>query len=142
MRPDSWNFPLLLHVLGAMVLVGAAATGAIASLASGAAPEASWLRKVAFRTFLFAALPAYIVMRIAAEWLYSKFPDDLDDPAWIGVGYITADAGAVLLLLILILSGFALRSGRVGLARSAGVIAFLVTVAWLVAVWAMSAKPD
>ena len=26
-RPDSWNFPLFLHVLGAMVLVGAAAIG-------------------------------------------------------------------------------------------------------------------
>ena len=25
-RPDSWNFPLLLHVLGAMILVGGTLT--------------------------------------------------------------------------------------------------------------------
>ncbi len=141
MRPDSWNFPLLIHVLGAMVLVGAAATGAITSLASGAAPEAAWLRRVAFRSFLFAALPAYIVMRIGAEWLYSKFPDGYEDPTWIGIGYATADGGAIVLLLILILSGFALRSGRPGLGRAAGVLAAIATIAWLVAVWAMSGKP-
>ena len=29
-RPDDWNFPLLLHILGAMILVGATLTGASA----------------------------------------------------------------------------------------------------------------
>jgi hypothetical protein len=141
-RPDSWNLPLLLHVLGAMILVGAAATGAIASLASGAAPEAAWLRRVAFRSYLLAALPAYILMRAGGEWLYSKeFGDVDDDPTWIGIGYITADLGALLLLIVLVLSGLALRSGRAGLGRSAGLLAALATVAWLVAVWAMSGKP-
>lgn len=33
-RPDSWNLPLFLHVLGAMVLVGTLATAAVALLAS------------------------------------------------------------------------------------------------------------
>ena len=28
-RPDSWNFPLFLHVLGAMVLVGGLLAGAV-----------------------------------------------------------------------------------------------------------------
>ena len=27
-RPDSWNFPLFVHVLGAMILVGGLLTGA------------------------------------------------------------------------------------------------------------------
>ena len=31
-RPDSWNFPLFLHVLGAMVLVGAVTAAAVAQL--------------------------------------------------------------------------------------------------------------
>ena len=38
-RPDSWEFPLFLHVLGAMVLVGGLLTGA-SSLASA---RAKWL---------------------------------------------------------------------------------------------------
>ena len=29
-RPDSWNFPLLVHVLGAMILVGGVLTAAAA----------------------------------------------------------------------------------------------------------------
>ena len=33
-------------------------------------------------------------MRIGAEWIYSKeFGDVEDDPAWIGIGYMTADIG-------------------------------------------------
>ena len=34
-------------------------------------------------------------MRIGAEWIYSKEQlDDLpDDPAWVGIGFITADGG-------------------------------------------------
>ena len=35
-RPDEWNFPLLVHVLGAMILFGAVLTG-VTSLASPAA---------------------------------------------------------------------------------------------------------
>src|SRR6185436_19449234 len=103
--PDSWNFPLLLHVFGAMVLVGAAALGSVAALSSGHSPESPFLRRVAFRSFLIVALPAYIVMRVGAEWMYSKeFGEGVDDPTWIGIGYITADGGALLLLITLIVS--------------------------------------
>ena len=31
-RPDSWNFPLFLHILGAMVLVGAVTAAVVAQL--------------------------------------------------------------------------------------------------------------
>ncbi len=141
-RPDSWNFPLLLHVLGAMVLVGAAALGSIAALTGGGSSESPFLRRLAFRSFLIVALPAYIVMRIGAEWLYSKeFGDASDDPTWIGIGYITADAGALVLLIVLILSGVAVRRGSPGLTRAAGVLSLIAVIAWLVAVWAMSGKP-
>ena len=141
-RPDSWNVPLLLHVLGAMVLVGAAALGSFAALTSGGSTESPFLRRLAFRSFLFVALPAYIVMRIGAEWLYSKeFGEGSDDPSWIGIGYITADAGALLLLVTLLLSGFASRRGSAGLTRAAGIVSLIAVVAWLVTVWAMSGKP-
>jgi hypothetical protein len=141
-RPDSWNLPLLLHVLGAMVLVGAATVGSVSALTSASSPEGSFLRRLSFRSFLIAALPAYIVMRIGAEWLYDKeFGDAEDDPTWIGIGYITADAGALALLVTLVLSGLAVRRGSPGLARAAGIVSLVAVVAWLVAVWAMSGKP-
>lgn len=141
-RPDSWNFPLLLHVGGAMVLVGAAALGSIASLGSLRSPEDAFLRRLAFRSFLRVALPSYIVMRIGGEWLYSKEFDDSDgDVAWIGIGYITADVGALLLVVTLFLSGFAARRGSRGLSRVAGILSLIAVLAWLVAVWAMGAKP-
>jgi hypothetical protein len=141
-RPDSWNVPLLLHVLGAMVLVGAAAVGSVAALASSGSSESAFLRRLSFRSFLIVALPAYIVMRIGAEWLYSKeFGDSESDPTWIGIGYATADGGALVLLVTLVLSGLAVRRGSGGMTRAAGILSLIAVVAWLVAVWAMSGKP-
>lgn len=141
-RPDAWNLPLLLHVLGAMVLVGAAALGSTAALASNRSSESAYLRRLSFRSFLIVALPAYVVMRIGAEWLYSEqFGDADDDPTWIGIGYATADLGALVLLATLILSGLAVRRGSRGMTRAAGLLSALAVVAWLVAVWAMSGKP-
>ena len=142
-RPDSWNLPLFLHVLGAMVLVGAAGLGSVAALGAARNPDESvFLRRLSFRSFLIVALPAYIVMRVGAEWMYSKeFGDSDAELAWIGIGYITADGGALLLLLALILSGIAVRRGSSGLTRAAGILSLIAVIAWLVAVWAMGAKP-
>ena len=96
-RPDSWNFPLFVHVLGAMILVGGLLTGA--SAIAFARGETRFLR-LGYWTLLLVALPGYIVMRIGAQWIYSKEGwDDLPDdaiPAWIDIGYIVADAGALL----------------------------------------------
>ena len=141
-RPDSWNLPLLLHVLGAMLLVGAviAAAGALLTPAGGGDPAG--LRRFAFRTLLIGALPSYAVMRVGAEWLYSKeFGDSDDDPAWIAIGYITADLGAVLFLIALICAGIASAASKDRLGRAAGVLVAIALVGWLVAVWAMGAKP-
>jgi hypothetical protein len=141
-RPDSWDFPLLLHVFGAMVLVGAAATGSIASLTSERAADPAWVRRLAFRAFLVVALPAYIVMRIGAEWLYSKeFGDGAEDPGWVGVGYVTADAGALILIITLVLAGIAVRRQKPGLTKAAGILSLIAVIGWLIAVWAMGAKP-
>jgi hypothetical protein len=142
-RPDSWNLPLLVHVLGALVLVGAVAAGVVAELASTRAGESALLRRLAFRIFLLGALPAYIVMRVGAEWMYSKeFPSSANDPAWIGVGRIVADLGGLVFLISLILAGVASRRSSGGLGKTAGILAAITLVGWLVAIWAMGAKPS
>ncbi len=146
-RPTEWNFPLFVHVFGAMLLVGALLAGA--SSIGFARGDTRFLR-LGYWTLLIVGLPAYIVMRIGAEWLYTKEGwDDLPDdrvPAWLDIGYIVADAGAVLTLIALIVGGvgvYRLRDGKgQGLIKAAMVIALIVLAAALVAVWAMSGKPD
>lgn len=145
----STNFPLLLHVFGAMTLVGAVGTAAGTFLLAWRRDAAAYTR-FGFRTLLFAALPAYILMRIGAEWLYVRtgLDDAPEDPGWIGVGYITADAGAILLLVSLIVTGIGTRRLRTSgaevsaLTRTGAVLGLILVAAWLVAVWAMTVKPD
>jgi hypothetical protein len=144
-RPDSWNFPLFLHVLGAIVLVGGLLGGATGL---GLARGNQRLLRLGYWSLLAVGLPGYVLMRIGAEWTYSK--EHLDqspsDPAWVGIGYITADAGALLLLISLIVGGIGVRKlrsgGGVGLLRVSLGISILLLAAYIVAVWAMSAKPD
>jgi hypothetical protein len=141
-RPDSWNVPLFLHVLGAFVLVGATATAVTAELASVRSEDPVQLRRLAFRTLLFVSLPAYLLMHGAAEWIHSKeFPKGFSDPTWVGLGYIAADAGGLVFLVSLILAGVASRRSKPRLGRAAGLLAALALAGWLVAIWAMGAKP-
>jgi ABC-type maltose transport system permease subunit len=144
-RPDSWNFPLFVHVLGAMILVGGLLTGA--SILTFARGDVRFLR-LGYWTLLAVALPGYVVMRIGAQWIYSKehLDDAPSDPTWIGIGFIVADLGALLTLIALILGGIGVsrlnKGGGAGLLKAAMVIAWLVLAAALVAVWAMAGKPD
>ncbi|HEY7003907.1 MAG TPA: hypothetical protein VH281_06470 [Gaiellaceae bacterium] len=154
-RPDSWNYALFLHVLGAMLLVGALVTAVTAQVLGwkrAAVGDSLAYARVAFKTLLFVGIPAWFAMRIGAEWIYSKegwdnVPSD-QQPSWLGIGFITADAGGLLLLVSVILAGFGVRrlgradGGVSNLGRSAGVLAIVVLAAYLVAVWAMSAKPS
>ncbi len=144
MRPDATSFALFVHVAGAMVLVGGLLTAAAATLI-GWRDEAVALRRFSYRTLLAVALPGYIVMRIGAQWVQSEeFPDSYD-PTWLGIGYMTADGGAVLLLIALILGGLGLRKSREGggggLLKASGAIATLLVAVYVVTIWAMGAKP-
>ena len=60
-RPDSWNLPLFLHVLGATLTFGTTATVAILAFAgrSAASERAVWLRGLAFKIGLFVLVPAW-----------------------------------------------------------------------------------
>jgi hypothetical protein len=144
-RPDSWNFPLLLHVLGASVLVGGLVVAVAAQFLGWRRPDdAAASGRVAFRALLFAAFPAWWVMRVGGEWIYSKEGlDELDpEPAWVGVGFVTADLGGLLLLVSIVLAGLGARRQGSVLGRIATVVVTIVLVAYLVATWAMTAKPD
>jgi len=144
-RPDDWNFPLLVHVGGAMLLVGSLVTVAALLLLAWRG-DSPGLMRLGFRTLLIAALPSYILMRVGAEWINSKenIPDESD---WIGIGYITADGGFVFLLISTILAGVAARragrrpGGGNTLGRVVTVLTFVVLAAYLIAVWAMTTKP-
>jgi hypothetical protein len=146
-RPDDINVALLVHVLGALVLVGALVTAATAGIV-GWRDEAATLRRLSYKTLLFVALPAFVVMRIGAEWIYSKeqLEELPEDPGWIGIGYVTSDLGGLLLLIALILGGIGLRQSRsgggAGLLKASSVIATLLVAVYIVAVWAMGGKPD
>jgi hypothetical protein len=146
-RPDDINVALLVHVFGAMVLVGALVTAATAGLV-GWRDEAMTLRRLSYKTLLFVAFPAFIVMRIGAEWIYSKEQlDELpEDPGWIEIGYVTSDLGGILLLLALALGGVGLARSRSGggggLLKASSVIATLLVAVYIVAVWAMGGKPS
>jgi hypothetical protein len=146
-RPDSWNFPLFVHILGAMILVGGLVTAAGAL--AWARGDAASLR-LGYRSLLAVAFPGWIVMRIGAEWFYSKEGwDELPDsaqPAWLGIGYLLADAGGLILLISLIVGGvgvYRMREGKgSGLLKATLILSLILLAAYVVAVWAMSGKPD
>ena len=144
-RPTDWNFPLFVHVLGAMLLVGGLLTAA--SALAFARGDARFLR-LGYWTLLAVALPGFVVMRIGAQWIYSKEGwDDVDEePAWLGIGWITADLGGLILLVSLIVGGigvYRLRTDKgTGLLKATLVLSLVLLAAYVVAVWAMAGKPD
>src|SRR6266567_7457142 len=94
-RPDSWNLPLFLHVLGAVILFGG--TIAVTALTVGARRRqalAPALARSAFRAWLFVVVPAFVLMRATAEWILSrekKAIPRLDHKSWVGVGFVVTD---------------------------------------------------
>jgi hypothetical protein len=137
-RPDSWNFPLFLHVLGAMVVTGATAAAFIGAVSSRRWP---WLRVVVARTLFLATFPAWLLMRLAGQWIDSK-ENIPGDPGWLGVGFLVGDAGFVLLIVAMILGAVSVRrpqrSWPIG---AVAVITGVYFVALVVAMVAMTGKP-
>ena len=119
-RPSGQNFPLLLHIVGGD----------------------RRLRRAAGELGL-------ILLRLSAQWIYTKegwddVPNQLQ-PAWLGIGFFVADFGTLLFLLALVLGGVGivrLRKGRGAVLLNATlVIALVLALAYVVAVWAMAGKP-
>jgi uncharacterized membrane protein len=138
LRPDNWNFPLFLHVLGAMTLTGATAAAFVAAVSE---PRWPWLRMVVARTMLLAVFPAWLLMRLAGQWIDSK-EDIAGDPGWLSVGFIVGDAGLVLLIVAMILAAVGVRRPqRNWPIRVVAGITGLYFVALIVAMFAMTGKP-
>ena len=144
-RPDDQNLPLLLHVAGATILVGGLLAGA--TTLAYARGETRFLR-LGYWTLLAVALPGLVLMRIGAQWIYTKqgWDEVEEEPAWILIGGVTADIGGLLFLVSLAVGGFGLyrlREGKgAGLLKATMVIALALLAAYVVAAWAMAAKPD
>jgi hypothetical protein len=147
-RPDSQVIPLLLHVVGAMTLVGGLIAGA--SVLAYARNDARFLR-LGYWSLLALALPGWILMRVGAQWIYSEegwddLPEGIDEPGWITTGAIIADLGGVILLVSLIVGGigvYRLREGKgSGLLKVTLALSLVLLAAYVVAVWAMAGKPD
>jgi len=147
-RPDAWNLPLFLHVLGAMLLVGSLALTA-GTLIAGWRGDNPALKRLGVRSLVIGVIPSFLLMRIAAEWISDKegYSDAKSPPSWIDVGYSTADAGLLLLIIAAVLAGIGIRRSRRAeggggtLFRISAVLTSVLLLAYVVAIWAMTTKP-
>lgn len=147
-RPDSWNLPLLLHVGGAMALVASVTVAAVALIQGWRTsdPSSASLKRFGARTLLYAAIPSFFVMRIAAEWILSREHLENSNAAWIGDGFLAADAGGLVLLIATIIANVAVRrhpeSGLGTLAKVAASLSVVLIALYVFALWAMTTKPS
>jgi uncharacterized cupredoxin-like copper-binding protein len=146
-RPAGQDFPVLLHIVGATIVFGAllASAGSL-TLARGQVR----LPRPGYFSLLFVALPGWILMRLSGEWIYRKqgwsdLPDQFKNAAWLRIGFIVADGGGILFLLALVVGGigvYRLRNGKsANLLKVTMVIALVLALSYVVAVWAMTGKP-
>ena len=126
-----------MHILGAMVLVGALVLVLVAL--------AERNLRLGYRALLLGVLPGWIVMRGGAQWIAEKeHVDDLDPvPSWVDVGYSVSDPMLLLIIVATVCAGLAARRQQRGgaLRGTALVMTVIMLVAAFVAIWAMSTKP-
>jgi hypothetical protein len=148
LRPDNLDFPLFVHVAGAAILVSGLFS---AATVLGYARGDQRLLRLGYWTLLAISLPGWIVMRIGAAWIYDRegwddLPEGIDEPTWLGIGFIMADLGGLILLVTLIVGGigvYQLGRGRgAGLLKATLVLSLVLLAAYVIAGWAMAGKPD
>jgi hypothetical protein len=135
-RPDDWNLPLFVHILGAMLLVGA-----LVLVASGLAARDV---RLGYRSLLLGVVPGWIVMRGSAEWIAEKEKvNDIDPtPAWVDIGYSVSEPMLLFIIIATVCAGVAARRQGTGALRTAALLLVaLMIVASFVAIWAMTTKP-
>jgi hypothetical protein len=163
-RPDSWNFPLFIHILGATILVGGVLTGASALVLAGGNRQQL---RFGYFSLLLVGLPGLILMRIGAAAIWSKYSGmsfidsthpSSGDPRWIQIGGTVADLGGAGLVLALILGWIGIRRmdgsqfltrvpviGKMAgetLLKLTMIISLALLAGYFVAIWAMAGKPD
>jgi hypothetical protein len=159
------SFPLLVHITGAMILVGGM-LGAAAALILARGDQRKL--KVGYYSLLFVAFPGLVLTKLGATMIWHKesthslvgaaFPHPSTDPRWIEIGGTALDGGGGLLVLALILGWFGLRrfDGKtdflakvpvVGkwsgerLLSITTIISVVLLAGYVLAIWAMSTKP-
>jgi hypothetical protein len=141
---------IFLHVLGAMVLVGSLVLAG--SVLTGVWRDGSAARaRLAYKTLLIAALPAWLVTRVFAQIVLDKPAYDVavdDEHAWIEIGFISTEPMLLLLIGAIVAAGVGSRKalregGPVGTsARVATVLTWLLVLVYVITIWAMTAKPE
>jgi len=147
-RPHDWDIPLFIHILGAMILVGALTLSAVSLIAAWRTNSGS-LTRVGFMSLFYGAIPGWIVMRGGAQWIAHKEGLDNDniDFTWLNIGFTVSDMGFVLLIVATVIGGLMVRRIRRDgspspiTTRIATGLVSLMLVGYLVAVWAMTTKP-
>jgi hypothetical protein len=148
LRADELDFLLFVHVLGAMVFVGALLlTGTV--LAGAWSDGRADRVRLGFRTLLIAVIPSYLVMRVFGQILESRDEyEPFEDSAWIGIGYGTTELGLLLIIASSIAAGLGSRKalregGPVGTSRKvAAVLVWIMVVLFTITIWAMTTKPE
>lgn len=130
-RPTGWDFPLFLHVLGAMTLFGAVLTALV--LAYAGRSRESFIA-------LLVALPAWVAALAGGAWIESKEHLSNASFAWLNIGHGVLEPGVIVLLAALGVCFWWKRKGTARLGQiTAGLCSIyllLLAVAWL----AMSGK--
>jgi hypothetical protein len=140
-RPDEWELPLFLHVLSAFVLIGAVAL-ALVALAGGWRSGSAQSARLAYRALSYGAIPAWIAMRLTAQWLLDKQGLEDAEFAWIEIGFMAAEPTFVLLLIATVIARLRQKAdGASAGQKIATVLVAVSLVAYLVALWAMTTKP-
>src|SRR5262249_24448707 len=148
-RPSDWKLLLSLHIFGAMMLVGAVALCAI-TLAIAWRNGSPAMTRLAYRSLLWVALPAWIVMRVGAQWIYSKEGWDKPgiDLTWLNLGFSFSEGTLFFLLIGSVLAGIGARrvsradgGQATTLDRLALIMVSIALIGYLVAIWAMTTKP-
>jgi hypothetical protein len=140
-RPTEWEIPLFLHVLGAMVLVGAVLLAGTAIVAASRSGDVAAMR-LGYRSLLLVALPAWLVMRVSAQLTLEESGYN-EDEAWIGIGFGTSEISLLPLVAATVLARISVRRSEAGgRLRAATILIGIALVLYLVAILAMTVKPS
>jgi Predicted integral membrane protein (DUF2269) len=159
----SINFPLLVHITGATILVGGM-LGAAAGLVLARGDERKL--KLGYYSLLFVAFPGLVLTKIGATMIWHKesthslvgaaFPHS-NDPRWIEIGGTALDGGGTLLVGALVVGWIGLRrlDGKTDFVAKVPIvgkwtgatylklttaISVVLLAAYVLAIWAMSTK--
>jgi len=137
------------HLVGATIAFGGLLACAVSLLLARGETR---LLRLGYFSLLLVSLPGWILMRLAGQWLFdqqkwSELPSNLNNPAWLKIGFIVADWGGVLFLISLAVGAVGVRrlqtgNGRTALLRTTMAISLVLALAYAVAVWAMTGKPN